>query len=700
MTQTLPDRWLEMAASQGSTRWVKQFIQAYLPPLQQESITPDDFAQRFTSELENRDLSTPAQQKNYRSNLTQALKVIDPQHPAITLVALSTETYRELNDQARGRLADRETKYFTSATAEWLVARATTMLDSAEWSAVAAGLAVLIGRRISEILLSRFALHSEWSLDFSEMAKKGEATGMTIEIPTLAPADRVLRAIERLQTTLRIADLRLETVTPKGAKQRVNSRYSETVAKQCDAHFADLIPTRTDREDLYTHVFRAVYATIAAHWFCPPTVPEHQFKAEIQGHFTLSTTGQKLPNYSARANYDDYAIGTEDGNRDGRLGIKLGTLPGLQVIEAFRKDPIEEATQMEPEEQLMASESQAAIEPDGDRDQAQTVAAEAEIKAEVEAEVLETPAVEVRPAIAPDPPVTLPTPRPPFKQPKVQATDLAKLTDLMARRGVLGSPAQLLHALLVAFEQEHTQHQQQQVQTIGEVAQTLNWFTQEIEALRGQVASLQHERDRLQAQRVETSEIQRLQTENALLKTELQRTRDRMAGIQQLLGKGAGPDIQPEREAYTASTPAARAVEAGPVDATERSRPDTAAMQPTATTQSHREPSRPRTRGGTDDKISHIIDAMIAYNTSQEDRDRMLRISIPAIKGLAKAMGANYQPAIQATLEARSEELDELHGRLMLGQRHNATIRRKDDILKTIARENLGLENWQQVKFA
>jgi len=27
--------------------------------------------------------------------------------------------------------------------------------------------------------------------------------------------------------------------------------------------------------------------------------------------------------FSARANYDDYAIGTPDGNRDGRLGIKL-----------------------------------------------------------------------------------------------------------------------------------------------------------------------------------------------------------------------------------------------------------------------------------------------------------------------------------------------------------------------------------------
>jgi hypothetical protein len=51
----------------------------------------------------------------------------------------------------------------------------------------------------------------------------------------------------------------------------------------------------------YTHIFRAVYATIAAHWYCPPSVPEHQFKAEIQGHFSITQEGKRLPNYSARS---------------------------------------------------------------------------------------------------------------------------------------------------------------------------------------------------------------------------------------------------------------------------------------------------------------------------------------------------------------------------------------------------------------
>lgn len=62
-------------------------------------------------------------------------------------------------------------------------------------------------------------------------------------------------------------------------------------------------------------------------------------------------------------------------------------------------------------------------------------------------------------------------------------------------------------------------------------------------------------------------------------------------------------------------------------------------------------------------------------------------------------MGANYQPAIQQVLKDREAELEELHRRLMLGSRHNASVKGKDEILKAIARDYLGLENWQEVKY-
>jgi hypothetical protein len=76
-----------------------------------------------------------------------------------------------------------------------------------------------------------------------------------------------------------------------------------------------------------------------------------------------------------------------------------------------------------------------------------------------------------------------------------------------------------------------------------------------------------------------------------------------------------------------------------------------------------------------------------------------LRISIPTIKGLASALGANYQRAIQEVLKERADELDEHHSRLMIGTRHNAGVSKKDEVLKAIAQQYLGLENWNQVKY-
>ena len=48
--------------------------------------------------------NTVKRDKNYRSNVAQSLKSFNPQHPAIKLVNLSTEEFRELNDAQLSRL--------------------------------------------------------------------------------------------------------------------------------------------------------------------------------------------------------------------------------------------------------------------------------------------------------------------------------------------------------------------------------------------------------------------------------------------------------------------------------------------------------------------------------------------------------------------------------------------------------------------
>jgi hypothetical protein len=241
------DNWLDLACTHLSTKWLKTALKPLLVDLVAGDLSAQGFASRVNELLEERNLQTISQQKNPRSNIVQALKAINESHPAIAIVGLTGEQYRDLNEVQRGRLAERETKFFSGEQAEELVERATRLLESAEWSDVAAALAVLIGRRISEILLSGFEWKSEWSLSFSEMAKKknSEGRGVTIiEIPTLAPAQPVIEAIRRLQAALKIEDLKLESLSPKMAKQSVNGRFSAAVAARCEEHFNNLVPVR------------------------------------------------------------------------------------------------------------------------------------------------------------------------------------------------------------------------------------------------------------------------------------------------------------------------------------------------------------------------------------------------------------------------------------------------------------------------
>ena len=114
------------------------------------------------------------------------------------------------------------------------------------------------------------------------------------------------------------------------------------VITQCqalpDRHFKDLIPSREGKDNLYTHIFRAVYATIAAHWYCPPTVPVLEFRAAIQGHYFIlnEANEEKKRSIATQRHYFDYQIGDGRGNIDGRLGIKLNW-PSVRVIEPFKK---------------------------------------------------------------------------------------------------------------------------------------------------------------------------------------------------------------------------------------------------------------------------------------------------------------------------------------------------------------------------
>ena len=660
------DNWLDSALEHITARWLQSTLATSLPRLVAGNLSAKDFANEFTALLETRGLLTPAQQKNYRSNVTQALRSIDPHHPAIPLVALSTDTYRQLNDIQRGRLADAQTKFISSATVERLVERATELLSSAQWSEVGAGLAVLIGRRVSEILLSRFSVCSDWSILFHDPSKKSAelVKDFSIEIPTLAPAEVVLAAITKLQRALKIDDLKAASLSMKGAKQKINQRFSSPISNACNRHFAGMVESRADRDDLYSHLFRAVYATIAAHWFCPPNVPEHNFKAEIQGHFTTGADGAKLPNYSARANYDDYAIGTEDGNRDGRLGVKLGTLPGLRILAAF--DPAQRrsaATAIEPLpfDSLFSSS----------------------------------------PSTMPKQPARALPKRSSLRIDGDHHDRWNRLLHLLCPTG--SSQTERTNALLDWAEQQLTRpnlapSEPAQAQVIPELAKTLSWFTHRIEALEAEAVALQAKRDQLAAQVAaqaerspQTQRLAELQAENEQLKAQLKQTQATLDNIRNSLGVTNGAATSIPLAVPTNSTKPTAPVTKLSQLADETSQATTAIVTPSRSLRPQRDSSASTA------KVHQIIDAILSWNSAQNDSESMLRVSIPIVKAIGVAMGASYQQSIQQVLKERESELEAFHSRHMLGVRHNASVPGRAQILQAIGRDYLGLENWQEI---
>lgn len=340
--------------------WLRQLLAQSLSELEDLPPGPEGQAraQRWFEGLlarfVERGLLTPAQQKNRVVDVRNAIRArFGDEHPALAYVGFDEKTWQEINLPTHDRTEARNENQRLLREPEKIVARAAKLLESPRFEDLAVGLGVTIGRRISELLdgHARLEAVTAWSVSFTGQRKhRGDREGFAFEVPTLAPAADVLAAWKRLQVML--GDQRLDP-------REINNRYGHQVNQAAEGHFHGLVPSRlpapakekragsTDdplarqhRGDaLYLHLFRAVYATIAVHWFCPPRVNRLVYKAEIQGHRQIleAPTSAMRRSYSASRHYDDYQIADASGeNIDGRQGIKLGTLPGLEVLRAFQ----------------------------------------------------------------------------------------------------------------------------------------------------------------------------------------------------------------------------------------------------------------------------------------------------------------------------------------------------------------------------
>ena len=323
------DSQIEKAANKGRTKWLQRYLVENLALLEIDNADYQSWFDSLIKYMESRGLKKSTQQKDYLSDVRSSIKVLDPNHPALKVVDFDKAIWTEINNRNSDRIAKRETKFLDDPNA--IVKRATTLLNSYVWSEIAAGLAVLTGRRHTEVIkTAKFTYKTEYSVVFSgALKRRGEIVECIFEIPTLCKAQLAIAAIASLREKL---GEQINTLS----KRQVASRFSAMVSKQCDRYFSDLVPPRKDGDDLYTHLFKAVYGTIASFWYCPITVPEMEFRAEIQGHYQIldEQNPELRRSLIAGRNYLDYKISDGKGNIDGRLGIKLG-LPSVKTIEKF-----------------------------------------------------------------------------------------------------------------------------------------------------------------------------------------------------------------------------------------------------------------------------------------------------------------------------------------------------------------------------
>jgi Telomere resolvase len=314
----------------GRRAWLDNLLEdKYLPELEKLQDSPEGIEQAtalgtaLRTDWERDGKTTLRQQQSLMAHTRNVLKAkFGDNHFILDCIKFSTAEYIQLNSEMQGVVALRNENIQYLNDPQALVDKAIQLLDSPEWADIAAALSVLTGRRSSELLATaKFTAKSPYSVTFTgSLKRRGELQELSFEIPTLANSKQVCAALDKLRQQLPDAG----GMTPEA----VNRKYGPAVTRACDKHFTDLVPHREGKDNLYTHLFRSVYATIATFWYCPEAVNPDEFKAAIQGHYAIldESNPELRRSLIAGRHYADYEISDAviAQNHGKRKGIKLG----------------------------------------------------------------------------------------------------------------------------------------------------------------------------------------------------------------------------------------------------------------------------------------------------------------------------------------------------------------------------------------
>jgi hypothetical protein len=256
------------------------------------------------------------------------------EHLALKYLNYNEREWAEMNRQSEQRYHERLEQQQLLEHPERIVAKAGELLGSRSWVEVVVGLAVVTGRRLSEILKTG-ELHpkTRYTVMFAGHLKRKDVVLKPYEIPVLIEASVVLAAWQRLRSLVDCSQMETEAI---------GKTYGVEIGAAAERHFAGLVPRRHGREKLFAHVFRAVYPRLAVYYFCPPDVSDLAYVSTILGHYWTATADEaQQRNYISSLHYFDYKVGDGTGNIDGRQGIRLGE-PGVEVLDVFKPKPVGE----------------------------------------------------------------------------------------------------------------------------------------------------------------------------------------------------------------------------------------------------------------------------------------------------------------------------------------------------------------------
>jgi hypothetical protein len=128
------------------------------------------------------------------------------EHIGLKVCNLSEAEWVHLNAVSQGQVQNREVKLIEEPETVVEVGRA--LLASDDWAEIVVGLALCTGRRLAEILVTGSLREAtDYSVIFAGQLKTKERTVVPYEIPTLAPASKVLSAVERVRGMVDLAGI-------------------------------------------------------------------------------------------------------------------------------------------------------------------------------------------------------------------------------------------------------------------------------------------------------------------------------------------------------------------------------------------------------------------------------------------------------------------------------------------------------------